>query len=114
MPPDYSKWRMVISKKAGKRLSHFGKRGETRGLICKGHSPSLGQIRRALNPSNSIILEADRDCLKSIFRDRSSLGKMKHWTMVFKPNQKRQSVYIVTVRESNNEEIGVYKYQKGV
>ena len=104
MTPDYNKWNIIISKKSGKKTSHFGKRGEERGLISKGHCPSMAQVRRALDSKNCVFLDADENCLKSVFKDRGSINKMKYWTMVFKPNPNRKSVYIITVREANNEE----------
>ena len=114
MAPDYSKWRILVSKRKGGRASHYGERGEERGLVNKGHAPSLAQIRRALNPKHCAIIEAGGNRLKAVFKDRSSTGKMKYWTLIFQPDRKRRSVYIVTARESNNQEIGVHKCQKGV
>jgi hypothetical protein len=114
MQVDYSAWRILVSKKAGSESSHFGERGEQRGLIRNGHSPSIAQIRSALSSRNAVFLEARNGCVKAVFRARNTLGKMAYWTLIFKPDQRRRSVYVITVHESSREEAGAHKYQKGI
>ena len=59
-----------------------------RGLIWKDHTPSLAQIRRALDHKNSVIEEAKKGRKKAIFKDRDCYGKMKHWALIFIQRQR--------------------------